>query len=156
MFKLSYVCLVILLISACKPTVENSQNQLPEELQCIDSQSECEVATKLANFSIKFSQNQLTSNIKAEEPFTIALTVLAPNQQHVHKDNITKITAHMEGRDMFMGKVPVFFQQNQNGHTFIAESLLASCSGNMVWRLWVTAETAEQQQQFFVDFTSEG
>jgi hypothetical protein len=56
-----------------------------------------------------------------------------------------------------MGKVPVFFKQNDNKSAYLAETMLASCSGGkMVWRLWITTEIAEQQQQFFVDFTSQG
>ena len=58
---------------------------------------------------------------------------------------------------MYMGKVPVFFKQNDNKSAYLAETMLASCSGGkMVWRLWITAEIAEQQQQFFVDFISQG
>jgi hypothetical protein len=152
--KLLCVFSVIFLISACEPTQEQTNSKPLEELRCIGSQTECFVATKLANFSIKFSQYQLTDNIEAELPFTIELAVIDEDKD---KQNVAKVSAHMEGRDMYMGKVPVFFKQNDNKSAYLAETMLASCSGGkMVWRLWITTEMAEQQQQFFVDFTSKG
>ncbi len=147
-----YLFSVVCLISACEPTQEQANSEPLEQFRCIASQTECNVVTKLANFSIKFSQHQLTDNIEAELPFTIELAVIDED-----KNSITNISAHMEGRDMYMGKVPVLFKQNGNKTTYLAETMLASCSGGkMVWRLWITAETAEQQQPFFIDFTSQG
>ncbi len=156
MSKLPYLFVVILLVSACKPVAQESNKKSLEELRCIDSQSECVVSTKLANFTVKFSQHQLTSNIKAESTFTIELALVEEGKDKINKHNITNVSAHLEGRDMYMGKVPVFFKQNDSKSAYLAETLLASCSGAMVWRLWITAEIAEQEQRFFVDFTSEG
>jgi hypothetical protein len=70
--------------------------------------------------------------------------------------SITKATAYLEGRDMFMGKVPVFFEPTGDGKIYLAESLLANCSEEqMVWRLWITVELIDKNQTFFVDFTSQ-
>ena len=57
--------------------------------------------------------------------------------------------------DMFMGKVPVFFETMSKENVFVAESLLANCSEEqMVWRLWITVELESKAKTFFVDFTS--
>lgn len=70
--------------------------------------------------------------------------------------NISKVSAYLEGRDMFMGKVPVFFDKKDDSTIYLAEGLLASCTEDqMVWRLWITAETAGEEQTFFVDFMSQ-
>lgn len=157
----------LLFISACKPVAEhNSLSNSPVLVpQCIESQSHCETSTELANFSIKFSQQALSNNVKTELPFTIELTHLRQkNNQHISelqskqktKQSITKVSAHLEGKDMFMGKVPVFFEQGASETIYRAQSLLASCSEElMIWRLWITVEMNEQTQTFFVDFTSQ-
>ena len=145
----------LFLISACKPISEqdtvNSANALVP--QCIVSQSQCEISTELGNFSVKFSQHQLSDKVKTELPFFLELTHLS---QQKTKPNITKISAYLEGRDMFMGKVPVFFEQMNEENVHLAQSLLANCSEEqMIWRLWVTVELAEKTTTFFVDFTSQ-
>jgi hypothetical protein len=160
----------ILLTSGCKPVADksavNSDNLL--KLQCIESQSRCEVSTELANFSLKFSQQQLLDKVKTELPFFIELSLLEKNaeqsaeQSHVEsaaqniQKSISKVSAYLEGKHMFMGKVPVFFEQGTNEGIYLAQSLLASCSEDqMDWRLWITVEMAEQKQTFFIDFTSQ-
>jgi hypothetical protein len=157
----------LLLISACKPVNEASSSNMSnvQISQCIDSQSQCEVSTELANFSIKFSQHQLSTQVKTELPFVIKLTKLPKTKTLLNLDQnikqnteqlITKISAYLEGKDMFMGKVPVFFQQTDKNDVYTAESLLASCSEDlMIWRLWITVEMANKSQTFFVDFTSQ-
>ncbi|PKI16721.1 hypothetical protein [Colwellia sp. 12G3] len=167
MFKQLFVISLLLFISACKPVSEKGSASIAIALvpQCIDSQSQCEVSTELASFSIKFSQYQLADNVKTELPFTIELIKLPQiktqdnvqeNSQQSTEENTTKISAYLEGKDMFMGKVPVFFQQTGKNNIYLAQSLLASCSEEqMIWRLWVTAEVGEQTQTFFVDFNSQ-
>ena len=153
----------LLLISACKPVSEqDSANTLkPLVPLCIASQSQCQVNTKLANFSIKFSQQYLSDKVKTELPFFIELVELielteSPQSEQITKKNTTNITAYLEGKDMFMGKVPVFFEQSGKDGVYLAQSLLASCSDEqMVWRLWITADISGKTQTFFVDFTSQ-
>jgi hypothetical protein len=152
---------MLLLISACKPVTEQS-NALAQQMplpQCIESQSRCEINTDYGDFSVKFSQIKLSDTIKTELPFTIELSqrVSKAVQPIIAKElNITKVSAYLEGRDMFMGKIPVFFEMHSNGTKFLAQSLLANCTEEqMVWRLWVKIESTEQEQNFFVDFTSQ-
>jgi hypothetical protein len=169
----------LLLISACEPISEQSSANIVSTLvpQCINSQSQCDINTDFAHFSVKFSQYQLSDNIKTELPFTIELTklprinsrnkseqttlqVTVPKTEHITEQgpekSITKISAHIEGKDMFMGKVPVFFQPTEKNDRYLAQGLLGSCSDEqMIWRLWVTVDMAEKTQTFFVDFTSQ-
>jgi len=145
----------LLVISACKPVSEQGSvtvQQMPSA-QCIESQSQCEIDTELADFSIKFSQAKLAANVKTELPFFIELS---QQVSKVTKPKITQVSAYLEGRDMFMGKVPVFFEKAEGSHKFLAQSLLANCTEEqMVWRLWLTVKVGEQEQTAFVDFTSE-
>ncbi len=161
---------LILFVSGCKPVAESSAVNInnPSRLQCIKSQSQCEVTTDLGSFNLKFSQQQLSENVKTELPFFIELSHLQQNSEHntkqsneqstVHsiQKSITKVSAYLEGKEMFMGKVPVFFEQGANEGIYLAQSLLASCSEEqMVWRLWVTVEVENKTQTFFIDFTSQ-
>ena len=75
--------------------------------------------------------------------------------------SINNISGFLEGKDMFMGKVPVFFELDSNGEYFVAETLLGSCSEEkMIWRLWLTINGRQEQQNldfeqtFFIDFES--
>jgi hypothetical protein len=157
---------LFLLLSACKPVSEQNSVSNTSVLvsQCIESQSLCEINTELGSFSIKFSQQQLSDKVITELPFFIELSQLKKNSEQITDQrskpstnkSITKVSAYLEGKDMFMGKVPVFFDQGANESTYVAQSLLASCSEDqMVWRLWVTVEIVEKTQTFFVDFTSQ-
>ena len=95
----------------------------------------------------------LADKVKTELPFFIELAQL-PQQEPMK--SITNATAYLEGRDMFMGKVPVFFETIGKKNIYVAESLLANCSEEqMVWRLWITVELAGKSKTFFVDFTSQ-
>jgi hypothetical protein len=144
----------LFLISACKPVSEQSTENSASALvsQCINSQSQCEISTELGNFSVKFSQHQLSDKVITELPFFIELTQIS---QQKTMPSITKASAYLEGRDMFMGKVPVFFETMSKENVFVAQSLLANCSEEqMVWRLWITVELEGKAKTFFVDFTS--
>ncbi|AAZ25637.1 hypothetical protein [Colwellia psychrerythraea] len=145
----------LFLISACKPVSEKSSVNNASALValCIESQSQCEINTEFAHFKVKFSQHQLSDKVITELPFFIELT---PFSQQRPLQSITKVSAYLEGRDMFMGKVPVFFEPTDEGKVYLAESLLANCSEEqMVWRLWITVELIDKKQTFFVDFTSQ-
>ncbi|KGJ89933.1 hypothetical protein [Colwellia psychrerythraea] len=159
MAKQLFFIALVLLISACTPVIEQEKTMTDKiPAQCIDSQSVCEINTEFVSFSVKFSQPQLGAEIKTELPFVIELAELTEFSQSKQgaKQRISKVSAYLEGKEMFMGKVPIFFEQSAEGTIYSAQSLLASCSEDkMVWRLWITVETLEQKQTSFVDFTSQ-
>ena len=160
------LCVVFLFVTGCQP-VQNKPKSEASVLTplCIASQSQCEVSNDKLVVAVKFSQYQLTKNIKTELPVYIELTILpvsgATTEKVVNSHNtshsaITQVTAYLEGRDMFMGKVPVFFDKKEGKDVYLAETLLASCAEEqMVWRLWITAEIDGEAQTFSVDFTSQ-
>jgi hypothetical protein len=177
------------LLMACQP---DSPVAKPEKTllhtKCIASQSQCEVTTEKSQYSVRFWQENLVDTIKGETPFTIEIIPLTflPTKinepinlatRSIKNSTITKISGYLEGRDMFMGKVPVFFTTTSTpsptiaqasigqatelaspslkNFTYLAETQLANCMAEqMVWRLWITVERAEDTENFFVDFTS--
>lgn len=168
MIRIIIVILLIFNSLACEPisTVSNNrdiQQQLP--FICITSQSQCEVNSHYGRFNILFSQIAQDGKIKTELPFYIQLSFTALTENKLGEKSleatgkINKIASYLEGKTMFMGKIPVFFQET-NTNALVAESLLASCSEEiMTWRLWFTVEILVdgkiQQQGFFIDFDSQ-
>lgn len=170
MIKNIVVILLLISLLACKPASQSTQvnkKAIPDSFICLKSQNQCEVETNYGVFSIKFSPEKQQNYIKTELPFYIEVTFNSVNSEFQLKN----IASFFEGKTMFMGRIPVFFAKKTSAHstknagkdknsTFIAESLLASCSEEiMTWRLWfsveILADGLSQQQDFFIEFDSE-
>lgn len=160
MMKAVVVILFIFNVLACNPIQQASQNksiypQVP--FTCLTSQSSCEVSTDIGIFIIEFSGQLDKGKIKTELPFEIQLSFIAPSESFKLKN----VSSYLEGKTMFMGKIPVFFEvPDKSNESIIAQTLLASCSEEvMTWRLWFTAEIEQDgkrtQQGFFIDFDSQ-
>ncbi len=186
MFKLLLVVFCTAISVACQPINQEEKLDFVEiKPHCITSQSQCLITGQDIDISVYFSQNiqgeikqsHAKDNIITELDFSILLSLDA---QTTKKKKIKTVSAYLEGRDMFMGKIPVFFNElrqekkntlvfndfniNPNEIKYIAKSLLANCTEDkMIWRLWLTLEildvgneSLEQQKQtFFVDFTAQ-
>ena len=160
MIKIVGVILFMLATPACnpiQPVINQEQSDKIQVFTCLTSQSECEVASELGNFSIQFSGQVEQGRIKTELPFSIQLKFSESKQVYQLKG----VSSYLEGKDMFMGKIPVFFQLEKNvSNTMVAETLLASCSEEiMTWRLWFQVDIVVagdiQQHSFFIDFDSQ-
>lgn len=102
---------------------------------CLSSQSLCTIETQYGQFSLLFNVDKVIT----EQSFTITLKAISKDNSASEQDKIDlskfEISAFLEGRDMYMGKIPLFFKQGANGE-FSAEALLGSCSEEtMFWRL---------------------
>lgn len=158
MIKAIIAILFIFNLLACNPIQQAPQKKstsTQSPFSCLGSQSRCEVITDLGTFVIQFSGEVEQGRIKTELPLYIQVTFNG-------KDNHVKlksVNSHLEGKDMFMGKIPVFFEIDELINNVTAETLLASCSEEvMTWRLWFAVEIEEtgmvNQQNFFIDFDS--
>jgi hypothetical protein len=173
-FRIFFIIFAAFQLSACGQENKSVLNEkfASQKLvsSCLTTQSQCVISTKLGEFEVKFSQIQSNSlkNKKAEHDFKeplkqiktelpFSMTVSLSKAENLNTE-IHSVSGHLEGKDMFMGKVPVFFTKDDQGDNFTANSLLASCSEDvMVWRLWLTAQLTNKQkseQQFFIDFES--
>lgn len=159
MIKIVIVLFSIFNIFACNPIQQaskkaNTHSKIP--FTCLASQNNCEVTTELGTYTIEFSGQVETGKIKTELPFQIRLTFDAVNENF----QVKSVSSYLEGKTMFMGKVPVFFQITENSSDiFHAQTLLASCSEEvMTWRLWFTVKIEQEslitEQTFFIDFDS--
>ncbi|MCI2284519.1 hypothetical protein L3081_15385 [Colwellia sp. MSW7] len=140
------------------PTTQMNKAETKHSFVCIKSQSQCDVETVYGKFTIQFSGDANQTYIKTELPFHAQLTFDATNETYMLKS----VSSYLEGKSMFMGKIPVFFEpsENQESNTRVAESLLASCSEEiMTWLFWFKVEILVdgivQQQDFLIEFDSE-
>ena len=137
---------ITLFLFACG---QNNKNDIPHiEPQCLASQSQCVVNTAIGDIEVLFDKTKVLTEV----PFTITLN-------NKGKVKLVSAKGYLEGKDMFMGQVPVFFQQAKS--VFEAETLLGSCSEEqMIWLLWLTLEyqdsvTSEVKSLTFnIEFTS--
>lgn len=160
MIKIVVVILFIFNLLACKPAQQASQNkdtvsQVP--FTCIESQSRCEVITDVGTFTLSFSGQINGGKVVTELPFQIQL-ILEPL---VTDSQLVSVNSYLEGKSMFMGKIPVFFQALEgSGNITRAETLLVNCSEEtMTWRQWFAIEIRQGsqtvKQDFFIDFDSQ-
>ena len=139
---------------------DKSQPVTSIPFQCINDQSNCEVITKFGTVLIKFNVKKIIT----EHPFNIRVEF---KKDHLLSDNthsryLNSVAGYMEGKTMFMGKIPLFFNTKgeSKANKFVAETMLGSCSEDkMTWRLWLTIEmngtnNEKLQTTFFIDFDS--
>lgn len=148
---------------------QNEKIKLTQSIpQCIPSQSSCIIHSSTGDFSILFSSQPIVT----ETPFNIIL--ITPE-----KHSISSISAHMEGKNMFMGKIPLFFQdqtqqyqakglnisiedstKNNSSLFYVADTLLGSCNEeNMRWIVYfnitLNTQTGPVTEQFTIEFDSQ-
>jgi len=162
MFKTSFFIIALFGIISCKPVkVAGSEETTVISSQCLPSQSQCFIETTVGTFNITFSINPAHKKVITEVPFHIVVELVQSND---NTNKIMNLEGYLEGRDMFMGKIPAFFSQSKikEKKAHVAEILLGSCSEDiMTWRLWLTVKLGEdnkpnsnQSKTFFIDFDS--
>jgi hypothetical protein len=169
--RLRYFLLVVLFMAlvGCIPQTDESNDSVKPH--CIRSQSSCEINTSIGNLKVMFNVDK----VPTETPFKVSISGL-------NLDNNITISGYLEGRDMFMGKIPLFFSRDSKGELlnqniptddtrseYITETMLGSCSEQkMMWRMWIiikrdinnkSIEYSElnkpsKHEKYFIDFES--
>jgi hypothetical protein len=149
-FRIILILLSLCLI-ACDP---NTHVNIPKIVpHCLEQQSQCVINTKYGDVSVLFD----VEKVLTEHAFSIRLEGDFLSEEFI-------VESYLEGKDMFMGKIPLFFELDAK-NTFISEALLGSCSEKkMTWRLWLTIKknnkganqenTMINSATFYIDFPS--
>lgn len=137
------LCLLTFLLCGCLPK-QTPINVI--EPHCLASQSQCEIQNELGQFEVLFN----IESVITEQAFNIIV------RSHSPKGSV-EVSGYLEGKDMYMGKIPLFFtQDNQQTHT--ASTMLGSCAEQeMIWRMWITITDKlqpEKAHSHFIDFKS--
>ncbi|MCG9696680.1 hypothetical protein [Shewanella sp. Isolate11] len=118
-----------------------SQFEIDDSL-CQFKQSECKqtIADLLISLTIS------PENTPSEKPLQIDLDFSKP---------VENLSGRIEGRDMFMGIIPVNLSQTSENH-YQATTVYGSCSSNyMVWRLLVSFIYQGQPRTVIFDFLAD-
>ncbi|XQW83628.1 hypothetical protein ACOYR1_10740 [Thalassotalea piscium] len=119
------------------------------EPQCLASQSACQITTSFGKLSVLFDQKAIIP----EQEFTLFVGNKSLEQGF-------NITGFIEGKSMYMGKIPLFFSSEKVNGFKTAQTMLGSCTDKkMIWSLQLTlvptSETANNQpESFSIEFTS--
>jgi len=160
MIKITLFILLTFNLLACEPVQLASKKTVGEQKNsfiCLSSQNQCDINFEFGRFNIQFSGQVSQGKIKTELPFQVQIQFDAINKSY----KLMKVMSYLEGKDMFMGKIPVFFESDhQKVNLMVAQSLLASCSEEqMTWRLWLEVDISKgdemSKQRFFIDFDSQ-
>ena len=156
------VILLLLLFNtlACEPTQQISNAEKAQQLghfSCLSSQSKCHINSEFGRFTIQFLGQVVQGRVQTELPFYIQIKFDGNNDNY----QLKSVTSHLEGKSMYMGEIPVFFQSDeQTTNTLVAQTLLASCSEDvMAWLLWfqfdLIVEGKLKKQSGFISFDSQ-
>jgi hypothetical protein len=143
----------------CSQDKKQSDTIIP--FQCINDQSRCEVSTKFGKVIVKFNVEKVITEL----PFNIRVEFKKDHllSDNTHSQYLNSVAGYMEGKTMFMGKIPLFFNHqlgSNEDNQFIAETMLGSCSEDrMTWRIWITLEMNDinnnkDHTTFFIDVDS--
>ncbi|WP_448565382.1 hypothetical protein [Thalassotalea ganghwensis] len=140
------LCISLLLISCSEGKKTNSTLVDPT---CIASQSQCQFDTPFGTVSVLFNRQKILT----EEPFKVLIKNSIPK-------NLLIIDGFLEGKTMYMGKIPLLFSYDQTKQLYIAETMVGSCSvEHMTWVMHLTLKTEHsannQDVQISVEFESE-
>lgn len=139
-------------IIACSK--QEKEMEIPVKPICLASQSTCQITTSFGEFSVLFDRDLITT----ETEFTIFVGNNSLNKNVV-------VTGFMEGKNMYMGKIPLFFTQNKSQNNHTATTMLGSCTDKeMMWLLQLTVKSKSvnqidkrivaDEEHFTVEFTS--
>lgn len=136
-----------LLLSSCSEGKKTNSTLV--EPSCIARQSQCRFDTPFGTVSVLFNQQKILT----EEPFKVLIKTSTPTKSFI-------IDGFLEGKNMYMGKVPLLFSYDEMKQLYIAETMLGSCSvEHMTWVMHLTLKTElsanNQDVQISVEFESE-
>ena len=117
--------LTLFSLFGCEPHNNVSNFNIPPT--CIETQTTCSVINDFGQFTLLLDVKQLVS----ETPFNYYLS---------YQGNYSVVSAqgYLEGQNMYMGKIPVFFESLTQDNTWKGSGLLGSCSEDiMYWDLYV-------------------
>ena len=146
MNKLTFTLLVMILLFllvGCKPNTPIETTDYPvDKTLCQFHQSSCD--KQVDDLTVSFSLNP--PHAPSEKPLTVTLSASAA---------IENVQMHIEGRDMFMGIIPVSLSASANNQ-FTGSLIFGSCSSDyMVWRVFVSFDYKQQPRTLIYDFLAD-
>ncbi|MGL5047185.1 MAG: hypothetical protein ACRC6S_06415 [Shewanella sp.] len=138
-----FIALFSVNLTACKQDANQPPlNSSLDPSLCQFSQGEC--IKKVSDIMLTFSLSP--GSAPSEKPLTLKLFSSVP---------ITDVQIRLEGRDMFMGVIPVNVKQTSE-RTYIGQLVYGSCSSDyMVWRGFVSFNLRGETNTVVIDFLAD-
>ena len=132
----TYIILSLITIAGCDAPPNKVVKAYISPI-CIETQAPCALTNDTGEYSLAFD----VAHVMSETPFHYYLTY-----QGEHK--FIGAQGYVEGKNMYMGKIPVFFESTSNNSTFKGNGLLGSCSEDiMQWNLHIVVKLRHSQTQ---------
>ncbi|WNC74128.1 hypothetical protein RGQ13_09100 [Thalassotalea psychrophila] len=138
------IILILLIISVYLgyQFIESDNKQNIGQIDCDFTRSGC---FKTYNFGV-FELNASPNIIKAENEIFFSLISKS-------KHPIKIKSAWLEGKEMFMGKIPLFFEENSG--VFTTNTLIGACTKEqMIWTMFVEVQINDKIETLMFDFVS--
>ncbi|MFT6132398.1 MAG: hypothetical protein ACJAW2_001120 [Shewanella sp.] len=130
------------LVACDKPQTQEHANLVIDKTLCQFSVGEC--YKKVTDLQVGLLIDPI--NTPSEKPLIVTLS---SNQK------ITNISMRIEGRDMFMGIIPVSLSEIKD-NVYQGPVIFGSCSSNyMVWRVFVSFDYQQQTRTLMYDFLAD-
>jgi hypothetical protein len=134
--------LLMFLVACEKPQTQEHANLVIDKTLCQFSVGEC--YKKVTDLQVGLLIDPI--NTPSEKPLIVTLS---SNQK------ITNISMRIEGRDMFMGIIPVSLSEIKD-NVYQGPVIFGSCSSNyMVWRVFVSFDYQQQPRTLMYDFLAD-
>ncbi len=138
-----FITALVLNLSACNEKAEQAAEKKVEDPSLCDfSRGEC--IKSVAGVELKFTLSP--SHAPSEKPLTLKL---------LSSSAIRDVQIRLEGRDMFMGVIPVNIRE-LNEKAYEGQMIYGSCSsGYMVWRGFVSFTLNGEPKAVTFDFLAD-
>ncbi|TLU66328.1 hypothetical protein FE810_06460 [Thalassotalea litorea] len=109
----------------------------------------CDFRMEPCRYNAEWGSAILSSSVQTITPED----VFNLNLQFSDAKNTEIKSAFLQGRDMYMGKIPLFFNSKQS--YFTTEVLIGACTeSQMVWRMTVIVNVNQEVKTLHFDFVS--
>jgi len=135
--------LVMMNLTACnEKTTQQIKNTPADPTLCVFTQGDC--IKRIGDIELRISLTP--AHAPSEKPLTFKLLT---------SDTIENLQIRLEGRDMFMGVIPVNLRE-VNKTTYEGQMIYGACSsGYMVWRGFISFNRNGVQQAVIFDFLAD-
>ena len=123
-----YMVLAIIVVFIYQTFISDDVEENSSSISCDFERGKCGFENEFGMFLLSAEPGLITT----ESEIQFGLT-------HEDLNSVTIESAYLEGRDMYMGKIPLFFEKNND--QLIASTMIGACiEKKMVWQMVINAK----------------
>ena len=142
---IQFLAIVLVSVVTLSCSEQSNQQKALAEPICLPSQSPCVFQTQFGKVSILFNRPKITT----EQEFTVYLKLDSSEDEF-------EVKGFLEGKTMYMGKIPLIFTYEAHSGFHKAQSLIGSCSeAVMRWQMQLFLSRKQPQENKVAKLTIE-